>query len=50
MSVLVGGLVWAEVCGYSIDDIDRAGGHVPTLALVAYVIVGTGLAGAAGRR
>ncbi|MFC9128524.1 hypothetical protein ACFT4A_16965 [Streptomyces sp. NPDC057099] len=44
--VLVGGLVWAGVSGYFIDDIDRAGGHIPILALAAYVLLGTALAGA----
>ncbi|MFE2974175.1 hypothetical protein [Streptomyces sp. NPDC059258] len=43
--VLVGGLVWAGLSGYYIDDIDRAGGHMPVLALAAYVLLGTGLAG-----
>ncbi|MGW0548514.1 hypothetical protein [Streptomyces altiplanensis] len=49
--VLVGGLVWVGVSGYYIDDIDHAGGHIPILVLVAYVLLGTGLAGAdSGRR
>ena len=49
--VLVGGLVWAGLSGYCIDDIDSTGGHMPIPALVAYVLVGTGLAGAdTGRR
>ncbi|GAA3503272.1 hypothetical protein GCM10019016_103820 [Streptomyces prasinosporus] len=43
--VLVGGLVWAGLSGYYIDDIDRPGGHIPVLALAAYVLLGTGLAG-----
>lgn len=46
--VLVGGLVWAGVSGYCIDDIDRAGGHMPVLVLVAYVLLGTALAGVGG--
>ncbi|MEF9903349.1 hypothetical protein [Streptomyces sp. P9-A2] len=49
--VLVGGLVWVGVSGYSIDDIDFPGGHMPIPAFVAYVLVGTGLAGVgSGRR
>ncbi|CAL9327979.1 hypothetical protein [Streptomyces sp. Tu 3180] len=44
--VLVGGLVWAGLSGYYIDDIDFPGGHMPVLALAAYVLLGTGLAGA----
>ncbi|MEW1604066.1 hypothetical protein [Streptomyces sp. NPDC093808] len=49
--VLVGGLVWAGLSGYSIDDIDRAGGHMPVMALAAYVLLGTALAGIdSGRR
>ncbi len=44
--VLVGGLVWAVLSGYFTDDIDRAGGHIPVLALAAYVLLGTALAGA----
>ncbi|MGW8749078.1 hypothetical protein [Streptomyces sp. NPDC055794] len=49
--VAVGGLVWLGLSGYFIDDIDRAGGHMPILALAAYVLLGTGLAGAVpGRR
>ncbi|MFJ9741409.1 hypothetical protein [Streptomyces sp. NPDC101166] len=48
---VVGGLVWAGVSGYFIDDLDRAGGHMPIVALAAYVLLGTGLAGAGpGRR
>ncbi|MEV7860229.1 hypothetical protein AB0O86_15680 [Streptomyces hirsutus] len=43
--VLVGGLVWVGVSGYSIDAIDRPGGHMPIPALAAYVLLGTGLAG-----
>ncbi|MFH8498441.1 hypothetical protein [Streptomyces coeruleorubidus] len=43
--VAIGGLVWLGLSGYFIDDIDRAGGHIPTLALAAYVLLGTGLAG-----
>ncbi|GAP47662.1 integrase [Streptomyces azureus] len=42
----VGGLVWLGLSGYFTDDIDRAGGHIPVLALAAYVLLGTGLAGA----
>ncbi|MGW8066666.1 hypothetical protein ACVV2G_31390 [Streptomyces ziwulingensis] len=41
-----GGLAWVALSGYFIDDIDRAGGHIPLLALAAYVLLGTGLAGA----
>ncbi|MEU6181596.1 hypothetical protein [Streptomyces coeruleorubidus] len=49
--VVVGGLVWVGVSGYFIDDIDRAGGHIPVLVLAVFVLLGTGLAGAgAGRR
>ncbi|MFF0104539.1 hypothetical protein [Streptomyces hirsutus] len=49
--VFVGGLVWVGVSGYSIDDIDFPGGHMPIPALVAYVLVGAGLAGVgSGRR
>ncbi|GHD22407.1 hypothetical protein GCM10010313_57130 [Streptomyces violarus] len=49
--VVVGGLVWAGVSGYFTDDIDRAGGHIPVLALVIFVLLGTALAGAdTGRR
>ncbi|MBR8641877.1 hypothetical protein KEF29_27495 [Streptomyces tuirus] len=44
--IVVGGLVWVGVSGYFIDDIDHAGGHIPMLALAAYVLLGTGLAGA----
>ncbi|MDQ1017534.1 hypothetical protein [Streptomyces afghaniensis] len=44
--VAVGGLVWLGLSGYFTDDIDRAGGHIPILALAAYVLLGTGLAGA----
>ncbi|MFJ4537990.1 hypothetical protein ACIP39_18790 [Streptomyces tibetensis] len=43
--VLVGGLVWAVLSGYFTDDIDRAGGHIPVPALIAYVLLGTALAG-----
>ncbi|MER6148022.1 hypothetical protein [Streptomyces hirsutus] len=43
--VLVGGLVWVGVSGYFIDDIDFAGGRIPLLALAAYVLLCTGLAG-----
>ncbi|CAL9450121.1 hypothetical protein [Streptomyces sp. enrichment culture] len=49
--VLVGGLVWAGLSGYYIDDIDRAGGHMPVMAFAAYVLLGTALAGIdSGRR
>lgn len=49
--VVVGGLVWMGFSGYFTDDIDRAGGHIPVLALAAYVLLGTGLAGVGpGRR
>ncbi|MEU0676879.1 hypothetical protein ABZ330_29045 [Streptomyces sp. NPDC006172] len=44
--VTVGALVWAGGSGYFIDDLDRAGGHIPILVLAAYVLLGTGLAGA----
>lgn len=44
--VLVGGLVWAGLSGYYIDDIDFPGGHIPVLALAAYVLLGAALAGA----
>ncbi|MCT9139626.1 hypothetical protein [Streptomyces violarus] len=43
--VAVGGLVWLGLSGYFTDDIDRAGGHIPVLALVVYVLLGTALAG-----
>ncbi|MDC0773844.1 hypothetical protein [Streptomyces sp. HD] len=43
--VAVGGLVWLGISGYFTDDIDRAGGHIPILALVAYLLLGTALAG-----
>ncbi|MEV6960679.1 hypothetical protein AB0M97_16060 [Streptomyces sp. NPDC051207] len=43
--VLVGGLVWAGLSGYYIDDIDFPGGHIPVMALAAYVLLGTALAG-----
>jgi uncharacterized membrane protein YuzA (DUF378 family) len=43
--VAVGGLFWAGVSGYFTDDIDRVGGHIPLLALAAYILLGTGLAG-----
>ncbi|MFG2116993.1 hypothetical protein ACGFRB_30875 [Streptomyces sp. NPDC048718] len=42
--VVVGGLAWVGISGYCTDDIDRPGGHMPVLALVAYVLVGTLLA------
>ncbi|MFI7019489.1 hypothetical protein [Streptomyces sp. NPDC050164] len=49
--VAVGGFVWLGLSGYFTDDIDRAGGHIPVLALTAYVLLGTALAGAGtGRR
>lgn len=49
--VAVGGLIWLGLSGYFTDDIDRAGGHIPVLALAAYVLLGTGLAGVGpGRR
>ncbi|MDQ0750075.1 uncharacterized membrane protein YuzA (DUF378 family) [Streptomyces africanus] len=44
--VAVGGLFWSGVSGYFTDDIDRVGGHIPFLALAAYILLGTGLAGA----
>ncbi|WP_436726887.1 hypothetical protein [Streptomyces sp. URMC 128] len=44
--VAVGGLSWAGVSVYFTDDIDRVGGHIPFLALAAYVLLGTVLAGA----
>jgi hypothetical protein len=43
--VIVGGLAWLGLSGYYIDDIDRAGGRIPALALAAYILLGTGLAG-----
>ncbi|MFI8302865.1 hypothetical protein ACIF80_05325 [Streptomyces sp. NPDC085927] len=43
--VLVGGLVWVGVSWYFTDDIDRPGGHIPVLALTAYVLLCTALAG-----
>ncbi|MGW0917302.1 hypothetical protein ACWD1Z_37305 [Streptomyces sp. NPDC002784] len=43
--VIVGGLVWLGLSGYYIDDIDHPGGHIPALALAAYILLGTGLAG-----
>ncbi|MFE6338647.1 hypothetical protein ACFVP3_37115 [Streptomyces sp. NPDC057806] len=43
--VIVGGLVWLGLSGYYIDDIDRAGGHIPALGLATYILLGTGLAG-----
>lgn len=49
--VVVGGLVWLGLSGYFTDDIDRPGGHMPLLALAAYILLGTGLAGVGpGRR
>jgi hypothetical protein len=48
--VLVGGLAWLGLSGYYIDDIDRAGGHVPALALAAYILLATGLAGLSSDR
>ncbi|MGA5207131.1 MULTISPECIES: hypothetical protein [Streptomyces] len=47
--VLVGGLVWAMLSGYFVDDIDRAGGHIPVPALAAYVLLGAAVAGAGHR-
>ncbi|MQS37869.1 hypothetical protein [Streptomyces katsurahamanus] len=44
--VLGGGFGWVLISGYFIDDIDRAGGHMPIPALLAYVLLGTALAGA----
>ncbi|GHC34270.1 hypothetical protein ACFWJV_30165 [Streptomyces rochei] len=43
--VIVGGLAWLGLSGYYIDDIDRAGGHIPALALAVYILLETGLAG-----
>ncbi|MFD3654617.1 hypothetical protein [Streptomyces sp. NPDC058620] len=43
--VLAGGFAWILISGYFIDDIDRDGGHMPIPALVAYVLLGTALAG-----
>ncbi|MFC9184490.1 hypothetical protein ACFTZJ_28060 [Streptomyces globisporus] len=40
-----GGLFWVGLSGYFIDDIDRTGGQIPILALTAYVLLCTGLAG-----
>lgn len=48
--VLVGGLVWVGLSGYYIDDIDFEGGHIPGLALAAYVLLGAGLAGVGSSR
>ncbi|MGW2327408.1 hypothetical protein ACWC5C_16770 [Streptomyces sp. NPDC001700] len=45
--VVVGGLVWVGVSGYFSDEIDRVGGHMPVLALAAYVLLVTGLSGVA---
>ncbi|MEU1314541.1 hypothetical protein [Streptomyces tibetensis] len=47
--VLVGGLVWVVLSGYFIDDIDRAGGHIPIPALAAYVLLGAAVAGVGHR-
>ncbi|MEU3729722.1 hypothetical protein AB0E81_09965 [Streptomyces sp. NPDC033538] len=44
--LITGGLSWAVLSGYFLDDIDRAGGRMPALALAAYVLLCTGLAGA----
>ncbi|MGW0552359.1 hypothetical protein [Streptomyces altiplanensis] len=49
-AVLVGGLVWVGLSGYYIDDIDFEGGHIPVLALAAYVLLGAGLAGVGSGR
>ncbi|NUP16723.1 MAG: hypothetical protein HOZ81_11580 [Streptomyces sp.] len=49
--VVVGGFAWLGLSGYFTDDIDRAGGHIPILALTAFVLLGTALAGVdPGRR
>ncbi|MGW7280039.1 hypothetical protein ACWGIV_17375 [Streptomyces sp. NPDC054844] len=48
--LVTGGLLWAGLSGYFIDDIDRTGGQVPILAVAAYVLVCTGLAGADSSR
>lgn len=49
--VVVGGLVWLGLSGYFTDDIDHPGGHMPLLALAAYILLETGLAGVGpGRR
>ncbi|MFE5393172.1 hypothetical protein ACFQ9U_01280 [Streptomyces sp. NPDC056568] len=47
--MVIGGLFWVGVSGYFIDDIDRTGGQIPTLARAAYVLVCTGLAGTGSR-
>ncbi|MEU1047204.1 hypothetical protein ABZ400_18855 [Streptomyces sp. NPDC005897] len=44
--LITGGLAWVGLSGYFIDDIDRTGGQIPILALAAYVVLCTGLAGA----
>ncbi|MEU9352504.1 hypothetical protein AB0D65_16285 [Streptomyces griseoloalbus] len=46
MLLVTGGLVWVGLSGYFIDDIDRAGGHIPILVLPVFVVLGTALAGA----
>lgn len=49
--VLIGGLTWVGISGYFIDDIDHPGGHMPFLAIAAFVLLGTALstAGRSGR-
>ncbi|MEU0303013.1 hypothetical protein ABZ252_26660 [Streptomyces sp. NPDC006175] len=44
--LITGGLSWAGLSGYFIDDIDRTGGQMPVLALAAHVLLCTGVAGA----
>ncbi|MFF3738635.1 hypothetical protein [Streptomyces sp. NPDC002566] len=36
--------------GYLIDDLDRPGGHIPVVALAAYVLLGAVLVGASPDR
>ncbi|MEU6687406.1 hypothetical protein [Streptomyces sp. NPDC046832] len=38
------------VSGYFTNDIDREGGHIPVLALVVFVLLGTAPAGAGPAR
>ncbi|MFJ8945713.1 hypothetical protein ACIRG4_21180 [Streptomyces sp. NPDC102395] len=47
---VVGGLLWAVGSGYFIDDLDRPGGHIPIVALAAYVLLGAVLVGASPDR
>ncbi|WP_200263042.1 hypothetical protein [Streptomyces sp. HSG2] len=43
--VSVGGLAWAGLSGYFLDDVDAPGGHMPVVALAAYVLLCAALAG-----